>query len=60
MTQTNSSIEQTPATENRLAKVGWERDGLRVWDQQMQISIYRMINNQILLYIAQGTIFNIL
>ena len=23
-------------------KAGWERDGVGVWDQQMQTSVYRM------------------
>ena len=28
----------------------WERDGLGVWDQQMQTGIYRMDKQQVLLY----------
>ena len=36
--------KETHRHRNRLvvSKVGWGRDGVGVWDEQMQTSIYRM------------------
>lgn len=47
--------------ENRLvvAKGEWEREGLEIWDKQIQTIIYRM-DKQPSQYIAQRTVFNIL
>ena len=53
MTHMNSSVKQNRLTdkENRLvvAKGGWERDELGVWDSQMQTILYRKANNRVLL-----------
>ena len=56
----NSSTEQTHSHREQTHHGGVGKGWIEVWDQQMQISVYRMINNKILLYIAQGTISNIL
>ena len=36
------------------------RAKLGVWDEQIHTTVYKQTNNKDLLYIAQGTIFNIL
>ena len=43
--QNNRHREQTCGCQGR-EWVGWGRDGLGVWDQQMQTTIYRMDKQQ--------------
>ena len=61
----NLSIKQKQNQRHREQTRGcqgggcWERDGLGVWDQQMQTGIYRMDEQQGPTVQHMGTIFNI-
>ena len=65
MTQINLSTKQRQKQTHRhrdrlVVAKGGGGDGLGVWDQQMQIIIYRMDKQQGPTVLAQGTIFSIL
>ena len=61
MTQMNIATEQKDSEQTCSYEVGGEREGLGVWDQQIQTITCRVDKQQGRSNcIAQGTIFNIL
>ena len=44
--QVNISMKQKQRTDSQLPKGGWGREGLGVWDLQVQIIIYGMDKQQ--------------
>ena len=38
----------------------WERDKLGVWNEQLQSTVYKIDKQSPIVYITEGTIFNIL